>query len=60
MRTHGENTSAARRRAGVIYVEELLVIIASLCIATLLAVIALQLLQPRYARIATVLYSNVP
>jgi hypothetical protein len=60
MRTHEGNTSTARRRAGVIYVEELLVIVVSLCIAALLAAIALQLLQPRYARIATVLYSGVP
>jgi len=60
MRTHEQNASVARRRAGVIYVEELLVIIVSLCIAALLAVIALQLLQPRYSRIASVLYSNVP
>jgi hypothetical protein len=60
MRTHEKNASAARRQAGVIYVEELLVIVASLCIAALLATIALQLLQPRYARIASVLYSNVP
>jgi hypothetical protein len=44
----------------VIYVEQLLVIMVSSCIAALLGVIALQLLQPRYSRIASVLYSSVP
>jgi hypothetical protein len=48
------------RRAGVVYVEQLLSLLAGLCIAALLYTAAVRLLQPRFARIAGALASSTP
>ncbi|HKU40713.1 MAG TPA: hypothetical protein VJR89_21280 [Polyangiales bacterium] len=53
MRTRG-------RRSGVVYAEQLLMLIIGSCVAALLMAFAAHRLQPRYARIARVLYSNAP
>ena len=67
MRIHEQDTTSARSvrrsrvtRAGVIYVEQLLMLIAGLCIAMLLAAFAREVLRPRYARIAGALLSSAP
>lgn len=63
MRIHSPHATARRdrrSRAGVVYVEHLLLLIAGLLIATALVAIAAQSLQPRYARIVDALATSAP
>jgi len=49
-----------RDERGVIYTEQLLMVVIGLCIAGCLVSAGTLLFQPRALRIADVLYSNVP
>jgi hypothetical protein len=61
MNTQTESHAAMRHdERGVIYVEQLLMVLLGICIAAALTIAARQRLLPRFERMSDVLDSNVP